>query len=238
MSPECSASGFTGMSKLLAKLRREFKAAGDPARAKGAQAYMKSAMPYHGVRTPAMRKICRAAFCELAFRDSDHWRGEVLALWTGARVREERYAAVELTGIRQARPFQTPEAMPLYEQLIVEGAWWDFVDWIASRRVGPILMAYPGRMKRLMRLWSRSENIWKRRTSILCQLGAKGGTDLKLLYDCIEPSLGEKEFFLRKGIGWALRQYARTDPTEVVRYVEEKHDALSPLSRREALKNI
>jgi 3-methyladenine DNA glycosylase AlkD len=225
------------MSKLLAKLRREFKPAGDSIRAKGAQAYMKSEMPYHGVPTPAMRKICRAAFCELAFRDSEHWRGEVLAIWTGARYREERYAAVELTGIRQARPFQTPEAMTLYERLIVEGAWWDFVDWIASRRVGPILMAYPAPMKKLMRQWSRSEDIWKRRTSILCQLGAKGETDLKLLYDCIEPSLGEKEFFLRKGIGWALRQYAWTDPTEVIRYVKEKHDALSPLSRREALRN-
>lgn len=226
------------MSKLLARLRRDFKAAGDPVRAKGAQSYMKSGMPYHGVATPVMRKICRAAFRELAFESAGHWRAEVLAIWTGASFREERYAAVELTGVRQASPFQTPDAMPLYEKLIVEGAWWDFVDWIASRRVGPILLANPAPMKRLMRQWSRSEDIWKRRTSIICQLGAKRETDLQLLYDCIEPSLGEKEFFLRKGIGWALRQYAWTDPDEVLRYVEEKGDALSPLSRREALKNI
>ena len=89
-----------------------------------------------------------------------------------------------------------------------------------------------------MREWSRDENLWKRRTSILCQLAAKKDTDLRLLYDCIEPSLGEKEFFLRKAIGWALRQYAWTDPKEVLRYVTEKGDQLSPLSKREALKNL
>jgi 3-methyladenine DNA glycosylase AlkD len=145
---------------------------------------------------------------------------------------------VELTGVRQAREYQTPVAMDLYEEMIVSGAWWDYVDAIASRRVGPILRRFPVPMKRLMRQWSRCDNLWKRRTSILCQLGAKSSTDLKLLYDCIEPSIGEKEFFLRKAIGWALRQYAWTDAAEVVRYVSEKGDALSPLSKREALKNV
>jgi 3-methyladenine DNA glycosylase AlkD len=89
-----------------------------------------------------------------------------------------------------------------------------------------------------MRAWSRSEDVWKRRTSILCQLGFKKDTDLKLLYGCIEPSLGSKEFFLRKAIGWALRQYAWTNPEEVRRYVRNNTARLSPLSRREAMKNI
>ena len=126
----------------------------------------------------------------------------------------------------------------MYEEMIVSGAWWDYVDTIASRRVGPILHRHPVPMKRLMRQWSRCDNIWKRRTSILCQLGSKSTTDLKLLYDCIEPSLAEKEFFLRKAIGWALRQHAWTDPKEVIRYVQERGDDLSPLSKREALKNM
>jgi len=89
-----------------------------------------------------------------------------------------------------------------------------------------------------MSQWSKCDDLWKRRTSILCQLSAKHATDLKLLYDCIEPSLGEKEFFLRKAIGWALRQYAWTDAEEIIRYVKEKGDRLSPLSKKEALKNI
>lgn len=89
-----------------------------------------------------------------------------------------------------------------------------------------------------MLAWSKSNNIWKRRTSILCQLRFKRDTNLDLLYACIEPSLDSKEFFLRKAIGWALRQYAWTDPREVRRYVREQKEKLSNLGQREALKNI
>ena len=81
-------------------------------------------------------------------------------------------------------------------------------------------------------------NIWKRRSAILIQLKAKEQTDLDFLYACIEPSLDSKEFFLRKAIGWALRQYAWTDPVEVRRYVVANEARLSGLSRREALKNL
>jgi 3-methyladenine DNA glycosylase AlkD len=90
----------------------------------------------------------------------------------------------------------------------------------------------------MMLAWSKSKNIWKRRTSILCQLGFKKDTDLGLLYACIEPSLDSEEFFLRKAIGWALRQHAWTDSAEVKRYVSCNAARLSGLSQREALKNI
>ena len=79
--------------------------------------------------------------------------------------------------------------------------------------------------------------MWKRRSAIICQLSAKRETDLDLLYTCIEPSIGRPEFFLRKAIGWALRQYTWTDPDEVARYVAANVDRLSGLSQREALKN-
>ncbi len=93
-------------------------------------------------------------------------------------------------------------------------------------------------MRRAMLAWSRSENLWKRRSAILCQIPLKKETDLRLLYACLEPSLSSKEFFLRKAIGWALRQYAWTDPDEVARWVEENRVRLSGLSIREALKNL
>jgi 3-methyladenine DNA glycosylase AlkD len=92
-------------------------------------------------------------------------------------------------------------------------------------------------MSRTMLRWSRSPDMWKRRTSILCQLTFKKETDLKLLYACIEPSMDSTEFFLRKAIGWALRQYAWTNPDEVRLYVQKNVARLSSLSRREALKN-
>jgi 3-methyladenine DNA glycosylase AlkD len=223
---------------LLVKLRRALKAAGDPVRAAGMQAYMKSAMPYHGVTTAARVEICRSVFAEVEFTAAAEWEGLVLELWRGARFREERYAALHLAGDKRAGTFQTPATVKMYEEMIVTGAWWDYVDGIASHRIGAILREYPGPMRRKMPVWSRSADMWKRRTSILCQLGLKKETDMELLYACIEPSIESKEFFLRKAIGWALRQYAWTDAEEIRAYVGRNRERLSGLSSREALKNI
>jgi 3-methyladenine DNA glycosylase AlkD len=223
---------------LLAKLRSALRRAGDSGRAPAMQMYMKSAMPYHGVPTPLLRQVCKATFADLRFAAARDWQSQVLNLWRAARFREERYAALYLTGDKRARPFQTLSAMKMYEEMIVTGAWWDYVDEIASRRVGPILKDYPGPMRRKMLSWSKSSNLWKRRTAIICQLGYKAETDLELLYACIEPSLGSREFFLQKAIGWALRQYAWTDGAEIKRYVRLNRARLSALSCREALRNI
>ena len=225
-------------SALLMRARRELSRIADAHRAAGAQAYMKSVMPYHGVSTPLLRESCMKIFAGLELSSRTIWRDHVLSLWRGAKFREERYVAIALTGHKLAKPFQTSAAMPLYEEIIVTGAWWDYVDDVASHRVGPILRDYPEAMKRKMLAWSKSSNLWKRRTSIICQLGFKQHTDLDLLYACIDPSMDSKEFFLRKAIGWALRQYAWTDPTEVKRYARRNRARLSGLSYREALKNI
>jgi 3-methyladenine DNA glycosylase AlkD len=223
---------------LLTKLRKALRQAGDPVKAPIMQAYMKSTMPYHGVSTPLLRQVCKVTFADLNFPTALHWQRQVLNLWREARFREERYAALYLAGDKRARPFQTPAAMKMYDELIVTGAWWDYVDDIASHRVGPILRDYPAPMRRKMLSWSQSSNMWKRRTAILCQLGFKAETDLELLYACIEPSLGSGEFFLRKAIGWALRQYAWTDGPEIKKYVRLNRARLSALSCREALKNV
>jgi 3-methyladenine DNA glycosylase AlkD len=223
---------------LLGKLRKALQRAGDPVRAPAMQAYMKSEMPYHGVPAPLLRQVCKATFADVWLATALHWQTQVLELWRGARFREERYAALYLAGDKRWRPFQTPSAMKMYEELIITGAWWDYVDDIASRRVGPILREYPVPMRRKMLSWSKSNSLWKRRTAILCQLGFKVDTDLQLLYACIEPSFGSREFFLRKAIGWALRQYAWTDGAEIKRYVRLNRTRLSALSCREALRNL
>jgi 3-methyladenine DNA glycosylase AlkD len=227
------------MTAVRKSLLRELRKAAVPERAAGAQAYMKSAMPFIGVPATPMRQTCKRVFAEHPIASAAQWRQEVLDIWRNAEFREERYAAIELTGVKRYREFQTLDALPMYEELIVSGAWWDYVDVIASHRVGEYLLRdYPREMKREMRRWSKDDDIWKRRTSILAQLTFKEDTDLNLLYDCIRPSLASREFFLRKAIGWALRQYAWTDPKEVVRYVREHESELSPLSKREALKNL
>jgi len=223
---------------LLLSLRRQLRRVADARKATGMQAYMKSSMPYHGVPGPILSRTCKQLFEEWELTSARIWQAHVRKLWRGATHREERYAAILLCGDRRAAAFQTPEAMRLYEEIVVTGAWWDYVDSVASRRVGPILQNYPEPLKRMMRIWSKSDNMWKRRTSILCQLGFKHQTDLELLYACIQPSLDSNEFFLRKAIGWALRQYARTDPEEVKHYVRRNEGRLSSLSKREALKKI
>ena len=229
---------MTAPGPLLAALRRELAAAGEPARAAGARAYMKSAMSFHGVDTETLRSICATVFARHPVTSAPRWRSDVLALWHDARFREERYAAIGLTGDRRARPFQTMESLPMYEEMIVTGAWWDFVDTLASKRLGEILRNEPARMRKAMRAWSRSDDMWKRRSAILCQITFKKDTDLDFLFACIEPSLPSKEFFLRKAIGWALRSYAWTDERPIVAYVEKNRSRLSGLSVREALKNV
>ncbi len=223
---------------LAAVLRRALTSVADPAKAPAMRAYMKSAMPYLGVRAPLVRVTCRRVFAGYALPSARVWQRAVLALWRGARFREERYAAIALSGDRRARAFQTPAVLPMYEELIVTGAWWDYVDEIAIHRLGPLLRAYPRPTARTMCVWSRSPDLWKRRSAILCQNAFKDETDLALLYACIGPSLGSSEFFLQKAIGWALRQYAWTDPRAILRWVRAHEDVLRPLSRREALKNV
>ncbi|HEY6815395.1 MAG TPA: DNA alkylation repair protein [Croceibacterium sp.] len=225
-------------SPLVASVRAALTEAADASRAPGMQAYMKSAMPYLGVSAVPLRQICKALFKNLAWPTDEAWQRDVLALWCAARFREERYAAIELTGVKAARPFHTLAALPLYEEMIVSGAWWDFVDAIATQRLWVILQNEGQPMKQAMLGWSTDPDMWKRRSAILCQLKAKAGTDLDMLYACIEPSIDSREFFLRKAIGWALREYAKTDADEVRRYVSRNTARLSGLSLREALKNV
>jgi 3-methyladenine DNA glycosylase AlkD len=223
---------------LLDRIRRGLKAVADPGRAPAMQAYMKSAMPFHGVSAPDLRRVCRQVFAGCTFASAGAWRRAVLGLWRGARFREERHAAILLCGVKHVTPFRDMDVLPMYEEMIVTGAWWDYVDPLAGHRLGELLRRFPRPMTRTMLAWSRDRNMWKRRAAILCQLGFRKDTDLDLLYRTIEPSLSSKEFFLRKAIGWALRQYAWTDPAKVRRYVRENEARLSPLSRREALKNV
>lgn len=221
---------------LLATFRKALIKAADAKRAPQMQAYMKSAMPYYGVPKPAVDRICRDHLRDLEFASFAEWRKVVLHFWKNAAKREEWYVALALLAHKSARPFRTINALPLYEKLIVDAAWWDIVDEVASHHVGHLMRSYPKETKAALRSWIHSENMWKRRTAILCQIGSKRETDLSFLERAIAPSIESNEFFLRKAIGWALRSYAWVDLTYVEKYVAA-HPRLSPLSVREALKN-
>jgi 3-methyladenine DNA glycosylase AlkD len=223
---------------------------------------MKSSMPFLGVPAPAQRVACRQAIAAHPLTTFEEWTGAVLTLWREATYREERHAAITIADHRQYAGYRTAQAIPMLEEMIVTGAWWDYVDALATHHLGDVLASEvrAGRgasVRRLLLRWARCDDLWKRRAAMLCQIGFKRNTDAGFLYACLEPSLLEPglkprplsapgirtdrvrhDFFIRKAIGWALRQYAWVQPDDVRRYVEANRDRLSPLSVREALKNI
>jgi 3-methyladenine DNA glycosylase AlkD len=224
--------------ELIDDIRRSLQEVADPAKAPAMQAYMKSLMPYYGVQSAAAKRVFARVLHDHPVEDRESWLATVRALWQDATHREERYAALALAGHRRYAAYQDPGTLDLYRELIVTGAWWDFVDTLASHRVGPILLTHHAEVRPTLVRWATDPDMWLRRTSIICQLGAKKSIDLDLLSACIEPNLNDREFFVRKAIGWALRQHAWTDAAWVQDYVRRHGDRLSPLSRREALKNV
>jgi 3-methyladenine DNA glycosylase AlkD len=222
---------------LVKAVRAGLAEAADPGKAPAMRAYMKSAMPFRGVAKPQRSALLKRVLADHILPDRVTYSATVLRLWRTAEFREERYAAIDLSGYRAYRPWQDPGLIPMYEEMIVSGAWWDYVDELAIRRIGPILRSGRARVTPVMLDWAAGRDLWRRRTAIICQVGAKEDTDTDLLAQAIEPAIAEPEFFLRKGIGWALRDYARTAPDWVRSFVDE-HPGLSGLSRREALKHI
>jgi 3-methyladenine DNA glycosylase AlkD len=225
------------VSSLVAAVREGLAELADPVKAPQMQQYMRSAMPYRGVASPERKKLTARLFVAHPLADRAEFLDAAHALWREARFREERYAVVDLTGFAAYERWQRPDLLKLYEEMIITGAWWDYVDEVAIRRIGPILGRYPEKLTTRMLVWSTDDELWKRRTAIICQIGRKTQTDLDLLTSCIEANIDERDFFLRKGIGWALRQHARIAPDWVAGFVAD-HPALSPLSKREALKHI
>ena len=223
------------MDDLVTVIRRELHEHADPALAPGQQAYMKSAMPFLGVRVPEVRRLVKSAARSHPPADVGNLERFARRLWDEATYREERYAATALTGMRVA--VGSLDVMDLLEHMAVTGAWWDHVDEVAHR-VGTILAVHPDEVEPVVRRWIASDDLWLRRVAIICQLDRKADTDLDLLTAAIDAASDSPEFFLRKAIGWALRQHSKVDPGWVRDFVAEREDVLSGLSRREALKHV
>jgi 3-methyladenine DNA glycosylase AlkD len=199
---------------------------------------MKSEMPFHGVGAQGMREVARDMLSKFPTADAAAWRAGILSLWRDAAFREERYLAIEVLKAPRYREFLDVDALPLMREMISVGAWWDFVDAVATRPLGELLARQPAVVRHALRSWSRGEDLWLRRAAILAQLHFKERTDRALLRRMIEPSLSSREFFLAKAIGWALRQFARTDPEWVREFVKEHRREMAPLAVREALRRI
>ena len=119
--------------------------------------------------------------------------------------------------------YRTMASVPMFEEMIVSGAWWDFVDAIAAHQLGDVLRTDPRRMSKLMRRWSRDAHMWKRRAAILCQIRFKRDTDLTLLYDCIEPNLSRQAVLHSQGdwLGAASVRVGRSARGQAIRQGEQ-----------------
>lgn len=225
-------------SDLADAVRSTLATGGDPERAAAQQRYMKSEMPYRGFRLPELRKAIKPLLAEYPPEDRASWEATIRTLWDEAAYREERYAAIAIARHRTARPWLDPGAVPLFRHLVVTGAWWDLVDEVASHLVGDTLLAHRPEVTPVLRDWARDDDLWIRRAAVICQIRARGETDLDLLRYAIESNVDDPTFWLRKAIGWALRSYGSTDPGWVRAEVERYGDRLSGLSRREAMKHL
>lgn len=218
---------------LSAAVRTSLRAAADASLAPGQQAYMKSAMPFLGVRVPEVRRLVRSLVRDLGVTAPDELVPTARELWDDATHREERYAAAVLLGLRPLKGDLS--LVPFHEHVARTGAWWDHVD-EAAHRIADLHDAHPAETAAIVRRWSTDDFLWVRRLAIISQLGRRDRVDLDLLAEVVEPNLADPEFFIRKAIGWSLREAAKVHPDWVRAYVASH--GLSPLSRREALKHL
>ena len=240
--PPAAWSPGAANAALIHGIRSRFGANRDAANAGPMQAYMKSTMPFYGINAPLRRRLTADAVREHPCADVAALGATMEALWRGAHFREERYAAQELARAGPHRTLPLLPLLPLYEERIVTGAWWDHCDDISGNALPALLRESLADVQGALRRWARGDDLWLRRAAILSQRRLKGAADAALLYECIEASVSDArfagEFFITKGVGWALRDRSYTHPTEVQAYVQANAARLAKLTQREALKVI
>lgn len=205
----------------------------DAQRAVGAQAYMKGLFPFLGISAPDRRALQKSFFKGNAYPEFEDFKLISKELWAMDQ-REYQYVAMEMW--EHYRKQWTEAVIGELEQLIVQKSWWDTVDFVASHLVGAYFVRFPHQKASVIESWMQSGNIWLQRSCLIFQLSYKDKTDVDLLLGCCLRLMDSKEFFIQKAIGWALRQYARTDAEVVRQFVSTQ--PLKPLSSREALKHI
>jgi 3-methyladenine DNA glycosylase AlkD len=208
-----------------------FGAAADAERAAPMRSYMRDQFEFLGITSVPRRQLTRQILAGVRQMLEADLVALARACWA-LDEREYQYLACDVL-IRYVRSL-TPAFLPVAAELVTAKSWWDTVDALAANVVGPVVMAYPATVS-TMDTWAAEEDLWLVRTAILHQLRYRERTDAARLFGYCEAQAGHPDFFIRKAIGWALREYAKTDPAAVRRFVDA-HPDLSPLTRREALK--
>lgn len=238
---------------VIARLQETLPPHRDRERAKAMAAYMRDQFPFLGIPSTPLAVLQRQVLAGLPKPASAQAAEIALGCWAlpereyqyVACAYLRRYAAMSVPvepgprsgSSRTDRPLLEEDFVGTARTLIVEKSWWDTVDALAAHVVGPLVSAYPSLVK-VMDDWAASSEMWLSRTALLHQLRYKGETDADRLFRYCADLAGHPDFFIRKAIGWALREYASTDPDAVRAFVARHEDRLSGLSKREALKNL
>lgn len=213
------------------KLQNSLLPHANPEQAGPMSSYMRELFPFLGIKTPQRTALFRVFLKENGNPSAEELEAIVRELWALPE-REYQYIAMTLLG-KNAKTLH-PAIIHLLEELITNKSWWDTVDFLASHMVGAYFKQYPEQIGVYSEKWLASDNLWLKRTVILFQLSYKSKTDLPLLFHAITRCLPSDEFFIQKAIGWALREYTKTDPAPVLAFLQ--NESLPALSKREALK--
>ncbi|MFZ4155075.1 DNA alkylation repair protein [Streptomyces pseudogriseolus] len=219
---------------VLERLVSAYAPAADPGQAAVMRAYMKDVAPFLGLKTPVRRALSRTVEAGLPRPSEADCAAVALRCWELLE-REYHYFAVD--HLRRHVGRCSSGFLPVARHLLTTVPWWDTVDLLAAHVVGPLVAADPALTAEMDR-WSTDDDMWLVRTALLHQLRYRERTDTGRLFGyCLRQS-GHPDFFVRKAIGWALREYAKTDPDAVRGFLAREGDRFAPLSVREALKNI
>ena len=218
----------------IIKLETAFKEKSNPENAFAMAKYMRNHFTFYGIKTEDRRQIFKTVWKENQEEVSKNPREIALKLYK-KQERELQYCAIEIL-TKQLKGNYQKEDIQLIENIIITNSWWDSVDTIAKNILGQYLIEHPLETEKVIGHFSNSENMWLNRTALLFQLGFKQKTNFDLLKSECEKHKNSNEFFIQKAIGWALREYAKTNPQELKNYVANTN--LKPLSTKEALKNI
>lgn len=213
-------------------LREVLRSQGNPDTAQGQMAYMRHQFEFFGLKMAQWTLLTKQFHAQYGLPDGEDLKA-MARLCFEEDHREMHYFALET--VQKKLKTQPPEFIDFLEELVLSRSWWDTVDWL-NKLIGQHFLRFPALIQLVTARWVASENIWLQRLSIIFQLPYKGKTDTALLFGHIRQLAHSKEFFVQKGAGWALRQYARTNPDAVRQFVQTT--PLASLTKREALKHI
>ena len=217
----------------IKKLVKVYKENADGSLVYNMERYMKNQFSFLGLKSPLRRELNSAFFKANGKPGIEEIHELSLYLWNQEE-REFQYLAMDM--LKRFKNKWNDHHIDLIEYLIENKSWWDTIDFVASHLAGSYFQLFPEKRDYYNSKWIGHKNMWYRRSAILFQLKYKEKTDLNMLSDNIHKTKHEKEFFIEKAIGWILREYSKTDPIWVQKFINENQ--LRPLSVREGLKWI